>query len=120
MVFRLTACSLYAVSLTCPLSPVPSLSLPPASAPVNSVSRRCAPSVAPLSWEKRNVAAMSSITIDPELKPGEFVIKSLLAEFAVLAEKKIEVVMAEPLVSCCDLRGRGDASKTKSTPSPES
>lgn len=42
---------------------------------------------------------MSSITIDPELKPGEFVIKSLFAEFAVLAEKKIEVVMAEPLVS---------------------
>uniref|UniRef100_A0A4W5KC37 FRY like transcription coactivator n=1 Tax=Hucho hucho TaxID=62062 RepID=A0A4W5KC37_9TELE len=59
--------------------------------------RRRAPSVAPLSWEKRNAAAMSSITIDPELKPGEFVIKSLLAEFAVLAEKKIEVVMAEPL-----------------------
>uniref|UniRef100_A0AAR2KH64 Furry homolog, like n=1 Tax=Pygocentrus nattereri TaxID=42514 RepID=A0AAR2KH64_PYGNA len=40
---------------------------------------------------------MSSITIDPEAKPGEFVIKSLFAEFAVLAEKKIEVVMAEPL-----------------------
>uniref|UniRef100_A0A4W4H0Z2 Furry homolog, like n=1 Tax=Electrophorus electricus TaxID=8005 RepID=A0A4W4H0Z2_ELEEL len=40
---------------------------------------------------------MSSITIDPEHKPGEFVIKSLFAEFAVLAEKKIEVVMAEPL-----------------------
>uniref|UniRef100_A0A669EJ86 Furry homolog, like n=1 Tax=Oreochromis niloticus TaxID=8128 RepID=A0A669EJ86_ORENI len=37
------------------------------------------------------------ITIDPELKPGEFVIKSLFAEFAVLAEKKIEMVMAEPL-----------------------
>uniref|UniRef100_A0A8C8IEB9 Protein furry homolog-like n=1 Tax=Oncorhynchus tshawytscha TaxID=74940 RepID=A0A8C8IEB9_ONCTS len=68
-----------------------------ASAPVSSVSRRRAPSVAPLSWEKRNATAMSSITIDPELKPGEFVIKSLLAEFAVLAEKKIEVVMAEPL-----------------------
>ncbi|XP_029905852.1 LOW QUALITY PROTEIN: protein furry homolog-like [Myripristis murdjan] len=70
-----------------------------ASAPVSSsVSRRRAPSsVTPLSWEKRNVAAMSSITIDPELKPGEFVIKSLFAEFAVLAEKKIEVVMAEPL-----------------------
>uniref|UniRef100_A0A667XR27 Furry homolog, like n=1 Tax=Myripristis murdjan TaxID=586833 RepID=A0A667XR27_9TELE len=50
-------------------------------------SRRRAPSsVTPL-----------SITIDPELKPGEFVIKSLFAEFAVLAEKKIEVVMAEPL-----------------------
>ncbi|XP_078141897.1 protein furry homolog-like isoform X4 [Centroberyx gerrardi] len=70
-----------------------------ASAPVSSsVSRRRAPaSVTPLLWEKRNVAAMSSITIDPELKPGEFVIKSLFAEFAVLAEKKIEVVMAEPL-----------------------
>ncbi|XP_029563413.1 protein furry homolog-like isoform X3 [Salmo trutta] len=68
-----------------------------ASAPVNSLSRRRAPSVAPLTWEKRNAAAMSSIIIDPELKPGEFVIKSLFAEFAVLAEKKIEVVMAEPL-----------------------
>lgn len=44
---------------------------------------------------------MSNITIDPELKPGEFVIKSLFAEFAVLAEKKIEMVMAEPLVSLC-------------------
>uniref|UniRef100_A0A3P9HL76 Cell morphogenesis protein N-terminal domain-containing protein n=3 Tax=Oryzias latipes TaxID=8090 RepID=A0A3P9HL76_ORYLA len=40
---------------------------------------------------------MSNITIDPDLKPGEFVIKSLFAEFAVLAEKKIEMVMAEPL-----------------------
>ncbi|XP_063321968.1 protein furry homolog-like isoform X5 [Pelmatolapia mariae] len=70
-----------------------------ASAPVSSsVSRRRAPSsVTPLSWEKHNIAAMSSITIDPELKPGEFVIKSLFAEFAVLAEKKIEMVMAEPL-----------------------
>lgn len=64
------------------------------------MSRRRAPSsVTPLSWEKHNIAAMSSITIDPELKPGEFVIKSLFAEFAVLAEKKIEMVMAEPLVS---------------------
>ncbi|XP_056895276.1 protein furry homolog-like isoform X4 [Takifugu flavidus] len=70
-----------------------------ASAPVSSsVSRRRAPSlVTPLSWEKQSIAAMSSITIDPELKPGEFVIKSLFAEFAVLAEKKIEMVMAEPL-----------------------
>ncbi|XP_041695061.2 protein furry homolog-like isoform X5 [Coregonus clupeaformis] len=67
------------------------------SAPVNSLSRRRAPSVAPLTWEKRNASAMSTIIIDPELKPGEFVIKSLFAEFAVLAEKKIEVVMAEPL-----------------------
>ncbi|KAM6938420.1 protein furry homolog-like isoform 3-T3 [Lycodopsis pacificus] len=71
-----------------------------ASAPVSSsVSRRRPPSsVTPLSWEKHSVVStMSSITIDPELKPGEFVIKSLFAEFAVLAEKKIEMVMAEPL-----------------------
>lgn len=49
---------------------------------------------------------MSNITIDPELKPGEFVIKSLFAEFAVLAEKKIEMVMAEPLVSLVCQIGR--------------
>uniref|UniRef100_A0A3B4BYW3 Furry homolog, like n=1 Tax=Pygocentrus nattereri TaxID=42514 RepID=A0A3B4BYW3_PYGNA len=66
---------------------------------LSSLSRRRATPSAPLSWEKRSAqaTAMSSITIDPEAKPGEFVIKSLFAEFAVLAEKKIEVVMAEPL-----------------------
>ncbi|XP_016144024.1 protein furry homolog-like [Sinocyclocheilus grahami] len=72
-----------------------------ASVPVSnsSVNRRGTSPSAPASWEKRSIhlATMSSITIDPELKPGEFVIKSLFAEFAVLAEKKIEVVMAEPL-----------------------
>ncbi|XP_069049817.1 protein furry homolog-like isoform X4 [Lepisosteus oculatus] len=67
-----------------------------ASAPVSSVSRRrVPPGYTPL-WAKRG-AIMSCITIDPELKPGEYVIKSLFAEFAVQAEKKIEVVMAEPL-----------------------
>ncbi|NXC68707.1 FRYL protein, partial [Anhinga anhinga] len=53
------------------------------------------PSVAS-TWEKRGII-MSNITIDPDVKPGEYVIKSLFAEFAVQAEKKIEVVMAEPL-----------------------
>ncbi|NXX84726.1 FRYL protein, partial [Urocolius indicus] len=47
-------------------------------------------------WEKKGTI-MSNITIDPDVKPGEYVIKSLFAEFAVQAEKKIEVVMAEPL-----------------------
>uniref|UniRef100_A0A673H4V3 Protein furry homolog-like n=1 Tax=Sinocyclocheilus rhinocerous TaxID=307959 RepID=A0A673H4V3_9TELE len=77
------------------------LSFLTASVPVSnsSVSRRGTSPSALASWEKRSIhpATMSSITIDPELKPGEFVIKSLFAEFAVLAEKKIEVVMAEPL-----------------------
>nr|XP_023679418.1 protein furry homolog-like isoform X2 [Paramormyrops kingsleyae] len=67
-----------------------------ASAPVSGPSRRRLPTGSPAPWGKRS-AAMCSITIDPELKPGEYVIKSLFAEFAVLAEKKIEVVMAEPL-----------------------
>ncbi|KAI1888720.1 hypothetical protein AGOR_G00171640 [Albula goreensis] len=68
-----------------------------ASAPVvSTVSRRRVSAGQAPTWEKRS-SAMSSITIDPELKPGEFVIKSLFADFAVLAEKKIEVVMAEPL-----------------------
>ncbi|XP_026532325.1 protein furry homolog-like [Notechis scutatus] len=47
-------------------------------------------------WEKGSVI-MSNITIDPDVKPGEYVIKSLFTEFAIQAEKKIEVVMAEPL-----------------------
>ncbi|XP_041113694.1 protein furry homolog-like isoform X7 [Polyodon spathula] len=67
-----------------------------ASAPVSSVSRRQVSPSYNSTWEKRS-AIMSNITIDPELKPGEYVIKSLFAEFAILAEKKIEVVMAEPL-----------------------
>ncbi|KAM6261615.1 protein furry homolog-like isoform 3-T3 [Porphyrio hochstetteri] len=57
--------------------------------------RRVAPSVVS-TWEKRGII-MSNLTIDPDVKPGEYVIKSLFAEFAVQAEKKIEVVMAEPL-----------------------
>ncbi|XP_050751485.1 protein furry homolog-like isoform X1 [Gymnogyps californianus] len=57
--------------------------------------RRVSPSVVS-TWEKRGLI-MSNITIDPDVKPGEYVIKSLFAEFAVQAEKKIEVVMAEPL-----------------------
>ncbi|XP_073198196.1 protein furry homolog-like isoform X2 [Lepidochelys kempii] len=67
-----------------------------ASAPTSSVSkRRVSPNISS-ALEKRSII-MSNITIDPDVKPGEYVIKSLFAEFAVQAEKKIEVVMAEPL-----------------------
>ncbi|XP_059700850.1 protein furry homolog-like isoform X8 [Haemorhous mexicanus] len=66
------------------------------SAPPSRVNkRRVSPSVVS-TWEKRGII-MSNITIDPDVKPGEYVIKSLFAEFAVQAEKKIELVMAEPL-----------------------
>lgn len=32
-----------------------------------------------------------------DIKPGEFVMRSLFADFTIQAEKKIEAVMAEPL-----------------------
>lgn len=40
-----------------------------------------------------------AIKIDTDIKPGEFVLRTLFAEFAVQAEKKIDSVLAEPLVS---------------------
>ncbi|XP_070314130.1 protein furry homolog-like isoform X4 [Odocoileus virginianus] len=66
------------------------------SSPVSKVNKYCTPSNSHSTLGKKNII-MSSITIDPDVKPGEYVIKSLFAEFAVQAEKKIEVVMAEPL-----------------------
>ncbi|XP_075422865.1 protein furry homolog-like isoform X3 [Ascaphus truei] len=69
---------------------------PLASTPASSVNKRRVSPINTSTWEKRSVI-MSNITIDPDVKPGEYVIKSLFAEFAVQAEKKIEVVMAEPL-----------------------
>ncbi|XP_056658569.1 protein furry homolog-like isoform X4 [Monodelphis domestica] len=67
-----------------------------ASVPASSVNKfRGSPSFHS-TVDKKNIV-MSSITIDPDVKPGEYVIKSLFAEFAIQAEKKIEVVMAEPL-----------------------
>ncbi|XP_012811140.1 protein furry homolog-like isoform X6 [Xenopus tropicalis] len=78
-----------------------SVSAPPCyltvtSTPASSVNKRRVAPIHNCTWEKRS-AIMSNITIDPDVKPGEYVIKSLFAEFAIQAEKKIEVVMAEPL-----------------------
>lgn len=42
---------------------------------------------------------MMPISIDPESKPGEYVLKSLFANFTTLSERKIRIIMAEPLVS---------------------
>uniref|UniRef100_UPI003AAB7154 protein furry homolog isoform X2 n=1 Tax=Centroberyx gerrardi TaxID=166262 RepID=UPI003AAB7154 len=41
--------------------------------------------------------AMMPISIDPESKPGEYVLKSLFANFTTLSERKIRIIMAEPL-----------------------
>lgn len=42
---------------------------------------------------------MMPISIDPESKPGEYVLKSLFANFTTVSECKIRIIMAEPLVS---------------------
>lgn len=36
---------------------------------------------------------------DSDLRPGEYVMRLLFTEFTVQAERKMEAVMAEPLVS---------------------
>ncbi|XP_061575672.1 protein furry homolog isoform X2 [Cololabis saira] len=41
--------------------------------------------------------AMVPISVDPESKPGEYVLKSLFANFTTASERKIRIIMAEPL-----------------------
>lgn len=41
----------------------------------------------------------SCVNIDVDIKPGEFVMKTLFADFTVQAERKMDAVMNEPLVS---------------------
>ncbi|CAM9280094.1 unnamed protein product [Lampetra planeri] len=44
------------------------------------------------------MAAMAvPVGVDPSVKPGEFVLKSLFAEFTQHAERKISIIMAEPM-----------------------
>nr|XP_006005371.1 PREDICTED: protein furry homolog isoform X2 [Latimeria chalumnae] len=40
---------------------------------------------------------MMPINIDPDSKPGEYVLKSLFANFTTQAERKIRIIMAEPM-----------------------
>ncbi|KAJ1077222.1 hypothetical protein K5549_005392 [Capra hircus] len=41
---------------------------------------------------------MLPISVDPDSKPGEYVLKSLFVNFTTQAERKIRIIMAEPLV----------------------
>lgn len=41
----------------------------------------------------------SCVNIDVDIKPGEFVMRTLFADFTVQAERKMDAVMNEPLVS---------------------
>ena len=61
----------------------------------------------PLPWGARRErhSFPASVQVDPDLRPGEFVMRTLFAEFTVQAERKIETVMLEPLVRKA---GRGD------------
>ncbi|XP_045546144.1 protein furry homolog isoform X5 [Salmo salar] len=49
------------------------------------------------SSERKGPVAMVPVTVDPESKPGEFVLKSLFANFTSVSERKIRIIMAEPL-----------------------
>lgn len=54
-----------------------------------------------LPWgaHKERAQFPATVHIDTDLRPGEFVMRTLFAEFTVMAERKIECVMQEPLVS---------------------
>lgn len=49
--------------------------------------------------KERSPHPSAGANIDMDIKPGEFVMRSLFADFTIQAEKKIETVMGEPLVS---------------------
>uniref|UniRef100_A0A672UQL2 FRY microtubule binding protein n=1 Tax=Strigops habroptila TaxID=2489341 RepID=A0A672UQL2_STRHB len=57
------------------------------------------PPVPPVSGTQREKGppAMLPINVDPDSKPGEYVLKSLFVNFTTLAERKIRIIMAEPL-----------------------
>lgn len=44
------------------------------------------------------MSGSGSPVLDENVKPGEYVLQSLFLEFCNLSEKKIELVLAEPLV----------------------
>uniref|UniRef100_A0A8B9HKJ9 Furry homolog a (Drosophila) n=1 Tax=Astyanax mexicanus TaxID=7994 RepID=A0A8B9HKJ9_ASTMX len=57
------------------------------------------PAVVPVSCfqGEKGPPAMMPISVDPESRPGEYVLKSLFANFTTHSERKIRIVMAEPL-----------------------
>lgn len=52
-----------------------------------------------LPWGARKERAQfpATVHVDTDLRPGEFVMRTLFAEFTVMADKKIEAVMQDPL-----------------------
>lgn len=48
--------------------------------------------------KERSPHPCAGSNIDMDIRPGEFVMRSLFADFTLQAEKKIEAVMTEPQV----------------------
>uniref|UniRef100_A0A673LDK1 Protein furry homolog n=1 Tax=Sinocyclocheilus rhinocerous TaxID=307959 RepID=A0A673LDK1_9TELE len=61
------------------------------------VGKRPLPQVSSTLGERKGPVATMPVTVDPESKPGEYVLKSLFANFTTLSERKIRIIMAEPL-----------------------
>uniref|UniRef100_A0A8I3P329 FRY microtubule binding protein n=1 Tax=Canis lupus familiaris TaxID=9615 RepID=A0A8I3P329_CANLF len=57
------------------------------------------PPVPPVSGtqKEKGPPTMLPISVDPDSKPGEYVLKSLFVNFTTQAERKIRIIMAEPL-----------------------
>ncbi|XP_035180600.1 protein furry homolog isoform X1 [Oxyura jamaicensis] len=51
----------------------------------------------PGTQREKGPPAMLPISVDPDSKPGEYVLKSLFVNFTTQAERKIRIIMAEPL-----------------------
>uniref|UniRef100_A0A671NY90 Protein furry homolog n=1 Tax=Sinocyclocheilus anshuiensis TaxID=1608454 RepID=A0A671NY90_9TELE len=65
--------------------------------PASPVGKRPLPQVSSTLGERKGPVATMPVTVDPESKPGEYVLKSLFANFTTLSERKICIIMAEPL-----------------------
>uniref|UniRef100_A0A8C1GY74 Furry homolog b (Drosophila) n=1 Tax=Cyprinus carpio TaxID=7962 RepID=A0A8C1GY74_CYPCA len=61
------------------------------------IGKRPLPQVNSAPGERKGPVATMPVTVDPESKPGEYVLKSLFANFTTLSERKIRIIMAEPL-----------------------
>ena len=58
-----------------------------------------------LPWGQPPERQASTAAYAFDVTPGEFVLRTLFTEFTVLAEKKIETILSEPLVSFCIILG---------------
>ncbi|KAB7496309.1 Protein furry-like protein-like [Armadillidium nasatum] len=56
-----------------------------------------APSLLPWGAKKERQQFPPNINVETDLRPGEFVMRTLFAEFTIMTEKKIDAVMQEPM-----------------------